>query len=438
MRSKGNLLGGERAPLAVTGMGLVTAAGRGGPALLRAQARRESFLRALRPCGGNALRVPVDWVHGKLDTASFGAQVDDRILLEWGGLEHEDDRAVPLAALAMEDALEHSGPVEEGHDIGLSIGTALGSIGRIERSVQSERPEQLSALDLREDSFDSYTNRLARAIGAFLPLGKPIRTQSFSVTCVSGLYALEQVSADLALGRVDRVLTGGVDTLTAFMHGGFRSLGALSPTGRLLPFDVEHDGILIGEAAAFVAVEPLSVARARSAPVVGCVVSQRLVSDAVHLTSPDAEGKGMARAIEGALGDASLEPEEIGCVTVTATGSAVYDRMQSRALHTALGDRAARAVPVTTWEPAIGHVLAATGTLGLAYAAMTVERGEVLPVYNVTGVDPECRLRYVLDEPLRLEIPSLLVLTVGFGGQNGATVVTSAPMAADIVYRQGV
>jgi 3-oxoacyl-[acyl-carrier-protein] synthase II len=376
-------------------------------------------------------------MHGKLHAESFGAQVDDQILLEWGGLEPEDDRAVPLAALAMEDALAQSGPAEEGHRTGLSIGTALGAVGRIERSVDTEGTQRqpLSARALREDSFESYANRLARALGAFLPRGEPIRTQSFSVTCVSGLYALEQVSADLALGRVDRVLTGGVDTLTAFMHGGFRALGALSPTGRLLPFDVDHDGILIGEAAAFLAVEPLSVARARGGPAGSCVVSQRLVSDAVHLTSPEAEGKGMARAIEGALGDAALAPEEIGCVTVTATGSAVYDRMQSRAIHRALGDRVAREVPVTTWEPAIGHVLAATGTLGIAYAAVTVERGEVLPVFNVRRVDPECRLRYLLDDPVRLEIPSVLALTVGFGGQNGATVVTSAPMAADLVSR---
>jgi 3-oxoacyl-[acyl-carrier-protein] synthase II len=335
----------------------------------------------------------------------------------------------------MEDALEGAGLTGGGREIGLSIGTALGSMGRIERSVAGEGSGQLSPLDLREGSFESYTSRLARALGSCLSRSQPVRAQTFSVTCVSGLYALEQVAADLALGRQDCVLTGGVDTLTAFMHGGFRALGALSPTGRLLPFDVEHDGILIGEAAAFLVVEPLSVACARGAPVAGCVVSQRLVSDAVHLTSPDVEGKGMARAIEGALGDAGLRPEEIGCVTVTATGSAIYDRMQSRALHMALGEHVARGVPVTTWEPAIGHVLAATGTLGLVYASMILERDEVLPVHKVKQLDPECRLRYILDGPVCLENPSVLALTVGFGGQNGATVITSTSMAADLATR---
>ena len=101
-------------------------------------------------------------------------------------------------------------------------------------------------------------------------------------------------------------------------------------------------------------------------------------------------------------------------------------------------EAAARRVPVTTWEGAIGHALAGTGILGLVFAASTLRRVEVLPVASAGRLDPECRLRYVLDEPLALASPSVLVLTVGFGGQNGATLVTSPELAADLFARKPV
>jgi 3-oxoacyl-[acyl-carrier-protein] synthase II len=157
----------------------------------------------------------------------------------------------------------------------------------------------------------------------------------------------------------------------------------------------------------------------------------------MHLTSPDPEGRGMARAIGGALRDACIAPEEIGCITVTAAGSPVYDRMESRAVLAALGPRAAARVPVTTWEPAVGHALAATGALGVVHAAMVLSDGLVRPVFGVERVDPDCQLRYVLEGPVSLDSPCVLALTVGFGGQNGATVVTSLEMAMDLLERSG-
>jgi 3-oxoacyl-(acyl-carrier-protein) synthase len=91
---------------------------------------------------------------------------------------------------------------------------------------------------------------------------------------------------------------------------------------------------------------------------------------------------------------------------------------------------------VTTWEPAVGHVLAATGVLGIAFAARILERGAVPPVPAAGGkrpeIDPECRLRYVFERPAPLAAPWVLALTVGFGGQNGAALVASEAMAADL------
>jgi 3-oxoacyl-(acyl-carrier-protein) synthase len=133
----------------------------------------------------------------------------------------------------------------------------------------------------------------------------------------------------------------------------------------------------------------------------------------------------MARAIGFALGEAGLAPGDVGGVTFTATGSPVYDRMQSRALRAALGPAAER-VPVTTWEPAIGHALASTSILGLVHAVQCLEEGMLLPVASRGPLDPGFGLRYLRDGPAPLERPAMLALTVGFGGQNGASVVVRA------------
>jgi 3-oxoacyl-(acyl-carrier-protein) synthase len=419
VRSKKNLLGGASAPLVVTGAGLVTAAGRGVEVFREALSAGKSFLEPLADEGPRAKEGPR--ARQRFDPGSFGGRVDDAILQAWGGLEPGDDRAVPLGALAMDEALEAADLSIERRPahrrIGLVLGTALGAAGSLEEDPPAP------------PSFSDFARRLAAIAGAREP------ACSFSVTCVSGLAALEQAAADIALERVPAVLAGGVDTLSGFMHGGFSALKALSPSGRLRPFDMEHDGIVIGEAAAFIVLESLAAARERGAKPLAAVVSQRIVSDALHPTSPDVSGRGMALAIRGALEDAGIPPGAVGCITVTAAGSAACDRMQSLAVETALGEPAARRVPVTTWEASTGHVLAATGVLGIIHAAMVLEDGRVLPGPRAARIDPSCRLAYVLGEPVPLESPWVLALTVGFGGQNGATLVASVEAAADLPGR---
>src|SRR5262249_24420822 len=156
---------------------------------------------------------------------------------------------------------------------------------------------------------------------------------------------------------------------------GFCALRAVSPSGELRSFERGHDGIVLGEGAAFVVLETVEAARRRGARAGALLLGNRLVSDATHLTSPDESGKGMARAIALALEEARVEPDELGCVTVTATGSAAYDRMQCRAIRSALG-KAADRVPVTTWEKCTGHALASTAALGLVHAVLTLREGE--------------------------------------------------------------
>jgi 3-oxoacyl-(acyl-carrier-protein) synthase len=453
VRSKDNLLGGSAWPVAITGCGATSAAGAGVEALAAA-------LREKRRC-----LQPLERLRGPPIPMSAGGEVPPECFRETAGARVPRERAFRLASSALDEALaaarlddtaaasrlddglagdrSRGGAPEDARRprasaIGLALGTALGAIEAVEEWVAAgeacesagaaEGPRPLDDEMRRRASFDGLAARLAAA--ARPPLRGP--RSVFSVTCVSGLCALEQAAADLARARAARVAVCAFDTLSRFMQAGFSALGALSPSGRLQPFTLGRDGIVLGEAAAAAVLEPLAAARARGADVHGCLLGARLESDAHHLTSPEPSGKGMRRAIERALQDSGLGSGDIGCITVTAAGSPLYDRMLSRAVREALGDAAVERIPVTTWEPAVGHVLAATSIMALVHAALVLREARVLPVFDTGRLDPDCRLRYVIDGPEPLASPAVLALIVGFGGQNGAAVVAAPEVAADL------
>ena len=436
MRGKDNLLGGTRSPLTVTGLGILSAAGRGMAPIVDALDSRRSFLarlpakrRGLRTGGPLTGTVPDDAipVAARPDGAGSGA-----------------GRSVRLASTALRDAIDGawaSGPRGRPSRAGVALGTALGAVEDVEVEAFTAGGTGSGVSGRVDDlNFAVFGDRVVDLIGdhgtdgsSFLDGPRSV----FSATCVSGLCALEQAAADIALDRADAMAVGGIDTLSDAMLAGFTSLGIVSGSGPLRPFDGSHDGIAIGEAACFVVIEPLAEVLECSVSPAACILSQSLESDAYHLTTPDPSGHGMARAIRRAVADAGLTADDIGGILVTAAGSVVYDRMLCQAVEEALGTRGGK-IPVSTWEPAVGHVLAATGIVALAFATEVLARGQLPAVYPVSStgetpgltIDPECRLDYVVDGPRMLEEPVLLVLVVGFGGQNGAVVLASPDRAA--------
>lgn len=390
--------------MVVSGVGLVSAAGIGCEAFWDAFRGGRSQLRRLEQMPTEGLAM------------DRGGEVRSPLLDEsWNG--PAADRALKMASLAVDEALERAQLASRTDDdrglrIGLALGTALGPVQSLESIAGGgDGDATWPGVPLHR-----LTLAIAQRHGLYGP------RWTFSVTCASGLYGLEQALADLRFGRADAVLCGGLDTLSRFMQSGFCSLRALSSSGRLRPFQPGHDGIVLGEGAAFVLLETESSARRRGVAVLAQLVGNRLVSDATHLTSPDATGRGMAQAIRLALEEAGLDVGDIGCITPTANGSVVYDEMQSRAVIDALGD-GAREIPVTTWEPIVGHVLAGTGILGLVHGALVLHRRQILAIPGVDAIDSRCQLRYLRGDHHELAGRAVLCLTVGFGGQNGATVL---------------
>lgn len=320
--------------------------------------------------------------------------------------------------------------------VGLTLGSALGTVEDAESALALSSdlsPAERGLTEVWRIDADLRDGLVGTERGVLNALALQDPTL-FSVTCVSGLCALEQAAADIAFKRVDVAVIGAFDTLSRSMVGGFTALSALSTSGETTPGSAQLDGIVIGEAASFFVLEPVADALARGVAPQACILSQRLVSDAYHLTTPDTSGEGMARAIRQAVADAGLAAVDVGAVLVTALGSPLYDKMLTAAIQEGLGSAAAT-VPVSSWEPAIGHVLAATGTVGVAYGAEVIRCGEVPAMYPPPSSH---RLQFVVGEPRALRSPVVLVLVVGFGGQNGAILLGDSELASRAAAGGGV
>lgn len=323
--------------------------------------------------------------------------------------------ATQLVQRTIDDALASSlaRDADDGAPTATSLyfATALGDCERVEAALEAGEEETALAFDPFARSILSTRSDWRRG-------------GIFSTTCVSAIAALEQASADLELGRTDRAVVVAFDALSRTMHAGFSALRALSPSGTCRPFDRCHDGIVLGESVCALVFETGSNRPIREAPSRSVRVrASRLISDSLHLTTPDPEGRAMAEAIRGALADASLEPEELGGVLFTAIGSPLYDAMLERALVNALGPEIASRLPVSSWETATGHALAATGALAIAFAARAVTSGRFLPLAGIEERDPGCEMDLVTRAPRPLARQQVLALVVGFGGQNAALIV---------------
>lgn len=392
--------------LAITGIGLASAAGRGVPALVEALAEQQVYVGPLPEDIGAALPM-ADGALLHQDVVHPGERVHRAF---WGA-----DQAL---AEALARAQLPPDPASAGRRR-LSLGTALAGIewfeGRARDAVGRPFDRRLLPEDLAAPAA-ANPDDLTRALAERYGLGGPVAT--FSATCASALYAIEQGCADLHLDRADVVVCGGYDTLSRFMQAGFCALGALGDASGEPPSSTSatnpDGGLILGEAACFVVLERLADAQARGARIMATLAGRGICADASHLTAPDPEGKGMIRAVEACLDEAGRLPEDIAQVSITAGASVKYAEMYEAVLASEFrGSRLGEQVQVLNWEGSIGHVLAASGAVGIAHAALRLDplaTGGTALAPTERGGD-------------------VLALTVGFGGQNGAHLLRSSSPA---------
>jgi 3-oxoacyl-[acyl-carrier-protein] synthase II len=263
--------------------------------------------------------------------------------------------------------------------------------------------------------------QIARAFGFTGPcLG-------IATACASGTHAIAEATHLIRRGEADVVITGGTEAvITPLMLAGFHQAKVLAtagdePSRACRPFDRSRSGFVLGEGACALVLEAEDHARARGARIYGEVAGSGMTCDAYHPTTPDPEGRALARAIRHALDGAQVTPQDLGYISAHGTGTLHNDPTEARALHAALGP-AAGAVPISSVKGATGHMLGASGALEAAVCLLALRDGVAPATTNLVDPDPACPLAHIVGPPARGSFRMALSHSAGFGGVNAALV----------------
>jgi 3-oxoacyl-[acyl-carrier-protein] synthase II len=188
------------------------------------------------------------------------------------------------------------------------------------------------------------------------------------------------------------------------------------------PFDKDRDGFVLAEGAGAVMIEEYEHARRRGAAILAEITGYGLSADAYHMTAPDPEGRGAARAMKNALRHAQLNPEAIGYINAHGTSTPQGDFCETLAIKSIFGDHA-RKVPISSTKSMTGHTLGAAGAIELIACVQAIRTGVLPPTINLDNPDPECDLDYIPHTARQVPITAAMSNSFGFGGHNAALIV---------------
>jgi 3-oxoacyl-[acyl-carrier-protein] synthase II len=342
------------------------------------------------------------------------------------------DRSTQLAIAAGNEALADAGwgdglPYDP-ELIGCVLGTGIGGIQTLESNhdqLRDEGPGSVSPL--------AVPLMMSNAGSAALSLQHGLRGPVFSVVsaCAAGSHAIGTALRMIQHGEAEAVVTGAAEApLTPLSRACFEKMGAISPSGVSRPFDARRDGFVMGEGSGVLVLEDGDSARARGARILGTIRGYGSTGDAHHITAPHAEGRGGARAMQVALRDAGVEPEQVDYVNAHGTSTQLNDRAETLALKTVFRDRAS-AIPVSSTKSAIGHLLGAAGAVEAVATALALRDRVAPPTIGWEQAEEDLDLDYVPGTARPLEIadgrpPVALSNSFGFGGHNATLCLEAA------------
>jgi 3-oxoacyl-[acyl-carrier-protein] synthase II len=243
---------------------------------------------------------------------------------------------------------------------------------------------------------------------------------TIATACSSSATAIGCGLDSIRSGEVDMAIVGGSESLSEVTFGGFNSL-RLVDERYCRPFDLNRKGLSLGEGAAFLILEELGHAKRRGIKVHAEILGYGLSGDGQHMTAPDPEGKGAARAMEQALQDGGIKPQEIDYINAHGTATPANDAAETKAIKSVFGKRAWK-IPVSANKSMIGHCLGAAGALEAVATALTVRDDRIPPTIHYQSPDPECDLDYVPNQARDAAVDIALSNSFAFGGNNTALV----------------
>jgi 3-oxoacyl-[acyl-carrier-protein] synthase II len=245
--------------------------------------------------------------------------------------------------------------------------------------------------------------------------------------CASGVQAFIEAQRLIEHGDAQVVIAGGTESaMLPVAFAALANMGALSkrnhePTRASRPFDANRDGFVFGEGSAVMVVESAEHAERRSAPILAEIAGGALTGDAFHISAPEPSGYGASRAMQRALADAGVEPEQVGYVVAHGTGTPLNDATETKAIRSAFGDHADR-LAVSSNKSMVGHTLGAAGAISGLAAVGSIRDGLIPPTINYETPDPACDLDYVPNVARKQDVEVAIINGFGFGGQNAVAV----------------
>jgi 3-oxoacyl-[acyl-carrier-protein] synthase II len=324
-------------------------------------------------------------------------------------------------ALAMAGLESTAGAPSTGVFFGSSTGGMLESERYYERLLHDPRRRAHPGL-LASQQLNSPGDAVAREIGALGP------TETVSSACASGAMAIGAALRALRRGEVGIAVAGGSDALCQLTYAGFNALRSVDERPSR-PFRADRAGLSLGEGAAVLVLETRAHAARRGVRPLATLAGEAATCDAHHMTAPQPEGRGAARAMRLALEDAGALPAEVDFINAHGTGTPLNDAAEAAALHDVFGDRAP-AIPVTSTKASIGHLLGSAGAVEALVTVMCLVRREVHPMPAAGEPDAGLALDLVLGRPRPLRRASCALSTsLAFGGANAALVFRRAEAA---------
>lgn len=337
------------------------------------------------------------------------------------------ERFSQFAVAASKEALEDAGinmEKEEAYRVGVCIGSGIGSLQSIEREYKKlldKGPNRVNPLLVPLMIGNMAAGNVAIQFG--------LKGKCFNVVtaCATGTHSIGEAFRSIQYGEADVMVAGGTEaSITPLSIAGFGALTALStsedPLRASIPFDKERNGFVMGEGAGVVVLESLEHAKARGAKIYGELVGYGATCDAYHITSPAEDGSGAAKAMEVAIEDAGIKPEDIDYVNAHGTGTHHNDLFETKAIKLALGQHAYE-VSINSTKSMVGHLLGAAGGVEFITCVKSIEEGFIHATAGLETEDEDCDLNYTKGEGVHREIQYAISNSLGFGGHNASLVV---------------
>ena len=327
------------------------------------------------------------------------------------------------AVAAAKQAIDDSGldiEKEDPYMVGCAIGSGIGSLQAMERETQKlyeKGPNRVNPLLVPL----MITNMAAGNVA--IDLGLKGKCVNIVTACATGTNTIGEAYRSIQYGEADVMVAGGTEgSVCPIGIAGFTALTALStvddPAKCSLPFDKNRSGFVMGEGAGVVILEELEHAKARGAKIYAEVVGYGCSSDAYHITSPQEDGAGAARAMTNAMSDAGVTPADVKYINAHGTGTHHNDLFETRAIKLAFGDEAAN-LKINSTKSMIGHLLGAAGAVEFITCVKEIQDGFIHKTVGYETPDEEIDLNYCKDsyeEPVEYALSNSL----GFGGHNAS------------------